>query len=62
MGINKLFIVNMRSSAYDVHLNKSYRERQILYDFTYMWNLKNKTNKQTKENKLMHRYGEQSGG
>ena len=21
------------------------RERQILYDFTYMWNLKNKTNK-----------------
>ena len=24
--------------------NKSDRERQIPYDFTYMWNLKNKTN------------------
>ena len=24
--------------------NKSDRERQILYDITYMWNLKNKTN------------------
>ena len=23
------------------------RERQILYDTTYMWNLKNKTNEQT---------------
>ena len=26
--------------------NKSDRKRQILYDFTYMWNLKNKTNEQ----------------
>ena len=26
------------------------RERQIMYDFTYVWNLKNKTNAQTKEN------------
>ena len=25
----------------------SYRERQILFDFIYMWNLKNKTNAQT---------------
>ena len=24
--------------------NKSDRERQILYDITYMWNLKNRTN------------------
>ena len=24
--------------------NKSDRERQILYDLTYMWNLKNTTN------------------
>ena len=23
------------------------RKKQILYDFTYMWNLKNKTNEQT---------------
>jgi len=26
--------------------NTSVRERQILYDFTHMWNLRNKTNKQ----------------
>ena len=25
--------------------NKSDRERQILYDITYLWNLKNTTNK-----------------
>ena len=25
-------------------LNKSDREKQIPYDFTYMWNLKNKMN------------------
>ena len=25
------------------------RERQIPYDFTYMWNLKNKINEQTKQ-------------
>ncbi len=31
--------------------NKSDRERQILYDFTYMWNLKTKTNEQTKQNR-----------
>ena len=34
--------------------NKS--ERQILYDFTYMWNLKKKTNENTKL-----RYKEQVG-
>ena len=27
---------------------KYIRQRQILYDFTYMWNLKNKTNKHNK--------------
>ena len=26
--------------------NKSVRERQIPYDFTHMWNLRNKTNEQ----------------
>lgn len=25
------------------------RERKISYDFAFMWNLKNKTNKQTKQ-------------
>ena len=39
----------------EIHL----RERQIPYDFTYMWNLKNKINEQSK-NKL--RYREQTGG
>ena len=28
-------------------MNKSDRERQILYDFTCMWNLKNKIKEQT---------------
>ena len=29
--------------------NKSDRERQILYDITYMWNLKNKTSEYNKK-------------
>ena len=35
--------------GYYVKWNKSGRERQIFYGFTYMWNLK-KQNKQTKLN------------
>ena len=35
------------------------RERQILYDITYMWNLKNKTNE---HNRNSHRYREQTDG
>ena len=35
---------------YYIKRNKSYGERQIPYDFTYMWNLENKTNEQTKRN------------
>ena len=27
-----------------IMLSKSYRENQLLYDITYMWNLKNKAN------------------
>ena len=44
------------------------RERQILYSFTYMWNLENKTNKQNgnrlidTENKLMISRWEGKGG
>ena len=37
--------------------DKSDRERQILYDLTYMWNLKKQTNKQTKT--LTHRNRDQ---
>ena len=37
----------------DIMLSEiSQRERQILHDFTYIWNLKNKKNKQNKT----HRY------
>ena len=31
---------------YNVKQNKSVRERQIPYDFTHMWNLRNKPNEQ----------------
>ena len=40
-----------------VMLNKSGKERQVPHDFTYMWNLKNKINEQTKQ-KLICRYRE----
>ena len=40
--------------GYDVKQNKSDRERQIPYGFTYMWNLKNKTNEQNR-NRLTQR-------
>ena len=33
------------------------RERKMLYDFTYMWNLKNKINEQAKQ-KQTHSYRE----
>ena len=32
--------------GYDVKWNTSDRERQILYDFIYMWTLKKQVNKQ----------------
>ena len=37
------------------------RRRQVSYDFTYMWNLKNKINEQTKQ-KWIHGYRDQPGG
>ena len=37
--------------GYYAKWNKSDREKQILCDFTYMCNLKYKTNAQTKQNK-----------
>ena len=49
--------------GYYAKWNKSDRERQIPYDFTYWWNLKNKTNKQNKTKwKQTHRNTEQRGG
>ena len=38
-----------RTREYDANKNKSTRERQISYDFTHMWNLINKTNKQKRK-------------
>ena len=53
----------------DYHTNqsKSERERQILYDITYMWNLKYNTNEHTSKaetDSQMYRtdYGCQGGG
>ena len=31
---------------YNANRNKPVRERQMLYDFTHMWNLRSKTNEQ----------------
>ena len=36
--------------GYYTKWSKSNRERQILHDITYLWNLKCKTSKQTKQN------------
>ena len=47
------------SRGYHAKWNKSDRERQILYDLTYIWNPKNKT-KKTKW-KQTHRYRAQMG-
>lgn len=38
--------------GYYTKWNESDKERQIPYDFTYIWNLKNKTNEQTKQTNL----------
>ena len=39
---------------YYAKCNKSQRERQIMYDFSYMWKIKNKTNGQIIKLKLTH--------
>ena len=40
--------------------SKSDRERQILYDFTYMWTLKDNINEQIKQ-KMSYRFREETG-
>ena len=47
--------------GYDAKWNKSDRERQIQYYFTYMWDPKNKANEQTKQNQT-GQCKEQPGG
>jgi len=41
------------SREYNAQQNKPVRERQILYDFTHMWNLRNKTNEQRKKKRII---------
>ena len=38
-----------RAKESNAKQNESVRERQILYDLTHMWNLRNKTNEKEKE-------------
>ena len=46
---NPAFCNNMDDPRrYYAKWNKPGRERQTLYNFTYMWDLKTKTNEQTK--------------
>ena len=47
--------------GYYVKQSKLVKERQMLYDITYLWNLKSKTNDQPKR-KQTHTYREQTGG
>lgn len=44
MWTARLFSVLNRSTEYNAKWNKPVREKQIPYDFTHMWNLRNKTN------------------
>ena len=63
-GWNLAFCDNMdEPTGHYAKWNKSVRERQILYDFTYMWNLKkqNKWINITKQ-KQSCRYKEETGG
>ena len=60
----KLAAVRIDPRYCHTEYSKSDRERQILYDITYMWNLKNKANeifiKQTQRHRKQT-YGHQKG-
>ena len=43
---NEILTLATIPREYYVKWNKSDKEKWILYDFSYMWNLKNKTNEQ----------------
>ena len=50
----------MDLEGYYAKWNKWDRERQILYNFTHIWNLKNKwTNKQTQQNRIIDKENKQ---
>lgn len=46
---------NMGGSGGYAWWSKSYKERQILYVFTYIWNFKDKTNKNIAKQKQTYR-------
>ena len=48
--------------GYYAKQNKSDRERQILYDITYMWNLKNKSIVTITKKDQTHKYWKQTSG
>ena len=43
-------------------LNKSDRDRQILYDIAYVWNIRSTTNEWMWQKKQTHTYREQTSG
>ena len=47
---------------YHTKWRKSERERQILYDITYMWDLKYNRNEHTRKQKQTHKHREQTYG
>ena len=47
--------------GHDAKWNKSDRERQILYDLTYMWNLRKKKKLIEKEIRFVATRGEEGG-
>ena len=46
--------------GYYAELNKSYRERQILYDTTSVWNFKTQKTSEYSKKKHTHSYEEQT--
>ena len=62
---NKMLLIATQMDLKGIILNeKSQIEKDILYDITYMWNLKNTTNQWEKKqkNKQIHRYRKQTIG
>ena len=43
---------HLQSHGWSQKLNKSVRERQIQYDFTHLWDLRNETDKQGEKKRV----------
>ena len=57
-----LFAATCMDVDYDTKWSKPERKRQILYDITYMWNLKHDTNELICKTKNSLRYRKQTCG